>query len=215
MPSKETWMLILDGKKYTEGRFEEGITLSAYICLPVKGRSKNKVQGFSKENLFLDWATKEGIGEVAEKCIKRVARERKRLQILTNSEMEKVERDQAKKVKKETSAVANMLKRKKVKPNDAKKLVELARKGEIGSIFLYDHTWFRSPYRYLTAGAYWRLSRFGWNDRTESAIDLSTGGSILYQHTFFRGVAFFMPPYAWIPNFAWFNNRTSSAVVMG
>lgn len=211
----DLWTLVLDGSKYTERRLEEAASLAAFLCLPVKGRPANTLLAFTTQAAFVDWATRAGVGGAAQGCLRRAARERARLRGLSSAQLGRMERERAAKAQEETRAVAALLRRRKVAPDDPRRLLALARRGEIGSVYLYDRTWFRSPRIYLSGGVYWKLGGVGWNDRTESAIDLSAGGTILYQHTYFRGVAFFMPPFAALPSFGWFNNRASSAVVGG
>ena len=210
--------LLLDGKEYTEGRFgegrfEEGITLATHLCLPLRATRRNEILGFSTTNTFKAWAKKQGIQADIAKGILKINRAKRQVGRMTKAQKEQLAQDQPVKVRKDTRRVRKLLADKGIRANEAAKIVRLAKRGEIGSIFMYDYNNYGGRWIHLGSGFYPHFGWFGWNDDVNSVINTSWFWSVLCRYTNYRGTWWWIPPFARIPDLGWFKNRASSAIV--
>lgn len=216
-----TRTLILDGEKYSQGRFEEGIALvgqkEGFVCVHPKARSGSTVLGFTGPKSFLKWAKAEGFGDEVNRMIAADQAVQQKIRGLSETEATKLAQTELKAAKVESKRFMNVLKKEGIDTSDVKKIVELAKRGVIGSSILYKHINFDGFLIYISGGpygiAYADFRWWGVNDKASSALALG-GATMLYQHTWYRGMK--LPIWGWtsLPVFSWFdfNDRASSAI---
>jgi hypothetical protein len=211
--------LILDGSKYTEGTFEEGITLASFICYPPRARTASRVLGFSRKESFLKWAKQEKMEKVVKRTLTCEITHKRKASRLTDKQREQVDREALRQSKEEKGRVLGILREKGIGWSNTSKIISLAKKGVIGSSLLYRGTSFKGFCLYVVGGPYgvgygnfklWRC-----NDDVESVLGLG-GCTVLYQHSWYNlfhsGSRFYIWGYAPILDLGWFKNRASSAL---
>jgi hypothetical protein len=133
MPTKIKWTLNIDGKPYQETKLDEGFALVKYV-VPALG---NKILGFSSDQSLLQWADKQGERKIYDDCLKGAEKARKEHDKLSDKEMETYEKELSKEMKKTMANFNEVLKRESVAPNEAEKILKLAKDGKIGTLYLY------------------------------------------------------------------------------
>ncbi len=213
--------LVLDGKKYTEGHIKEGIALvsqkEGIVCLHPRARSGATVFGFTSTKSFLKWAKAEGFLDLANRAIAADSAVKRKIKGLSEAAITKLAQPDIAAAQAEIKRVLKVLKEKGVGTSDVKKLVDLGKRGVIGSSIIYKHTYFREFLLYILGGpygiAYANFKWWGVNDKASSALALG-GCTMLYQHAYYGGMK--VPVWGWtsLPDFTWFdfNDRASSAI---
>lgn len=213
--------LILDGKKYTQGRFEEGIALvgqkEGFVFLHPKARSTTTILGFSNPESLIEWGKNEGLIDEVQRAISADSAVQKKIMGLSEADATVLAQSDIASAKAESKRFMNVLKKEGVDASDVKKIVELAKRGMIGSSILYKHNNFDTFLIYISGGpygiAYADFRWWGVNDKASSAMSFG-GATMLYQHTWYRGMKLLLWGWLQYPNFGWFdfNDRASSAI---
>ena len=205
------WILFLDGKQYTDTS-EKWLASVKNICLPVGKGPKNRVLGFSNQSLFLKWAKKEGVLAGITDVIDKNDIANREWNSLTENQRTKKLNDQASEYQKRQVEFTTKLSQKGVKPSDIKKLDELHREGEIGTLILYSQTNYHGDSKMFLPGYYPNLKWVGFNDKAKSAINFNPYWCTLWQHSWSRGAKFFIEPFpfGYVSDFGWFGGRASS-----
>ncbi len=213
MPTSKPWTLVLDGTKYREGAVDEGVTLATHVTVAPGARGTPTLLGFSSVDLLRRWTAGVGLQDSFSEAYRKVQAAIRSANALSGPARETFAKTRGTQVTSETARVESMLRARGIKLDDKARILGLARSGEIGSALLYDGKKWGGPWRYLPPGAYPKFSWFGFNDVVESVGSLTVNWVLLCQHTWWRGVYYWIPPLNWIADLGWFNNRASSAVV--
>lgn len=198
---------LLDGQKYKEGSLEEGATLAQFLCVEA-----NTLIGFTTEDKLLSYVDSKGAKLEVEKMLGSARSARKHISTLTDAEIAKEEAVQIDTVRRANVKVASVLRANGVFPYEERKLLQLAKNQMIESAILYDSKCTKGSWIYLPEGLWYKLGKFGFNDKTESVLNLSLHWIVLYQHTYFHGQELWLRP-GTTCDLGWFNNRASSAII--
>jgi hypothetical protein len=208
---------MLDGKKYTLGSPEDGVGLAAYV---VPGDKEcTRLLGFTNEQALLAWAAGAGIKKAIANAVSKRSAAITKFKKMTPTELANFKKGQLADQAEGEKAFAATLRRHDIKTDDNEGVLSLAKRGLLGSIRLWDRTWWRTPRKFFTGTGptytyYPDLTWYGWNDRAASVWNYSSIKAVLMcQHAYYLGVCIVIPPLVGFPSLGWFNNRASSMQV--
>ncbi len=201
--------LILNGQIYKEGTFDEGVTLAEFLIhQDAAAKNQGTLLGFTDQNQLLAWAETKGIASEIAFRLKSLKQQRTKFQRMPEQELAQWEIEAKKATNSKQREIKRLLMTEGVDITDIRGLFRLKTEGKLGSLFLCDQTNFGLPWRYTTGNA--KLSWDNFNDRAESAINLSSSFYFLFQHTWWRGSCYLVWPCGNPRDLGWFNNRASS-----
>jgi hypothetical protein len=205
LPKKST--LIIDGKPYQGPNINEGFAEVKYI-VPA---SNNQMLGFSDEKALFAWADKKGERKQYEDVLKSTEKTKKEASQLSDKEINDYEKKLEDEIKTNTAKFNAVLKKEGVASHEARKILKLTKEGKLGTLYLYEHVNYRGR-RLSISNFSWisKLHRYNFNDITSSVINSSPFLVILWQNSYFWGLAVIVPPYVAFNRLGWFNDRTSS-----
>lgn len=215
-------IIIVNGRKFP-GSFEDAEKQGVkHLCYTKEGIESNRVYGFKDDNALLTWARRHGLHESVKKAFeddKRMKKQYKKEP--TKAEEESIRKNQVARINLHNERFSKLLTKHRIKPNQIDRIAKLKteydpiREEPIGTCIIYDRRNYVGDWRFFPLGWFPKLSWYGFNDRTESILQI-LGLTILYQHTWFNWFVWGGAQrwYFWSDNdLGWFNNRASSAKV--
>ena len=242
---KDISKVIIDGEEYTlsedkkrikgpekdyeaeEFKKEKGKDIP-FFAAPKESETDGKIYAFTTEEKFEEWLKDRKLLDQYKKdkeLAKKFTKEK------TPEDLEKIKKQQVKKVEEATEKYKKFLDKHKLKPDQHDEIQKVLEKHDphyerpIHSLHLYDYTWWGGAtvtlpggyvYCYVRYPKYYPyLSWFGFDNRAESAK--LTCGSYAYVYTdpYYKGARFYIGCNLAIFGFWWsyFGNSVSSAIV--